>query len=120
MLGASTACQSPGRPGGFGGGLGGRLRLASEYNLLSSVESRPVFGSMRRILIPDQKLPKLSHSCPSSSTTRFGSIALKSSSSFERSTSPRSIQRKSGLFGFRVLFVTSAIPEVFFPKTENA
>src|SRR6266576_3896656 len=114
------ACQLPGRPGVGGGMFAGLFRLAKEYSLESSLDNRPVFGSMRRILIPDQKLPKLSHACPRSSKTRFGSMALKSSSARDRKTSPRSTQRKFGLAGSSVLFVTRAIPEVFFPNSENA
>src|ERR1700722_4358001 len=120
MNGASSACQSPGRPGGLGGGLLGRLRFASEYSFGSSAARRPVFASMRRILMPLQKLPNNNHGSPFSSTTRFGSIALKSSSTLDWSTKPRSTQRKSGLFGFKVLLVSSAIPEVFLPNAEKA
>src|SRR5580658_7958000 len=120
MNGASTACQSPGSPGGFGGGLSGRLRLAIEYRVRSSVDSKPVLGSIRRILMPVQKLPNDNHALPFSSRTRFGSMALKSSSARDRNTSPRSDQWKSELFGFSVLFVRSAIPDVFLPKAEKA
>src|SRR5580704_979215 len=120
MKGASTACQSPGRPGGLGGGLRGRFRLAREYSLVSVVESNPILGSIWRILMPDQKLPKASQGCPLSSITKLGSIALKSSSRRESRTSPWSTQWKLGLAGFSVLLVSRAIPDVFLPKTENA
>ena len=58
------ACQSPGNPGGLGGGFGGRLRRASEYNLLSSEATSPVFASIFRILMPVQKLPNESQAWP--------------------------------------------------------
>ena len=58
MTGASTAYQSPGNPGGFGGGFVGCSRVAKEYNSVSSAESSPDCGSMRRILMPLQKLAK--------------------------------------------------------------
>src|SRR5258707_2518749 len=103
MKRASIASQLPGRPGGFGGGFVGRPRRAREYSLVSSDDNKPVWGSMRLILIPSQKLPKASQARPSSSIIKFGSIALKLSSARERKTSPRSTQRKSELFGFRVL-----------------
>ena len=120
MKGASIACQFPGKPGGLGGGLAGRLRLASEYSLVSSVESFPVEGSMRSILIPVQKLPKLSQARPFSSMMRLGSMALKSSPTRDCRTKPRSIQRKFELEGSSVLLVSRAMPEVFLPNTEKA
>ena len=85
---------------------------------MSSEESFPVLRSSFRILIPLQKLPKDNQACPFSSRIRFGSIALKSSSARDRSTNPSSTHPKSGLCGSRVLFVNSAIPEVFSPKME--
>src|SRR5882762_6930661 len=59
MKGASIACQSSGKPGGRAGEFSGRTRFASEYSFVSFVDSLPVCGSIRRILIPPQKLPKL-------------------------------------------------------------
>ena len=68
-----------------------RGRLLSEYIVVSVVDSLPVAGSTRRILMPDQKLPHISQAFVRSSMTRFGSIAFQSSLSCdERSTIPSS------------------------------
>src|SRR6266568_3827382 len=120
MDGASIACQLAGRPGGAASGLSGGLRFANEYSFVSAPDKPPVAGSIRLIFIPAQKLPKLNHGLPDFSATRLGSIALKSSSAFDRKTRPRSTQRKPGPVGSSVLFVTTAIPEVFLPNSENA
>ncbi len=71
-----------------------RDRRLIAYILVSIVDSLPVAGSIRRILIPDQKLPHTSQACVRSSMTRLGSIAFQSSvSSDERSTIPSSTHR---------------------------
>ena len=70
-----------------------RGRLLSERTVVSADDSLPVVGSIRRILMPPQKLPQASHTLFSSAITRFGSIAFQSSFSwYERSTSPSSTQ----------------------------
>src|SRR6185312_16641276 len=99
---------------------GNRRRLAREYSLLSFVESLPVAGSMRCILIPLQKLPNASHWPPSSSMARLGSIALKSSDFTEPKTLPWSTQGEFGLFGSSVLLVTRPISDMLLPKVDTA
>ena len=53
-----------------------RGRAASLCRVVSSVDSLPVWGSTRRIMMPPQKLPNDRHGVPLVSTTAFGSIAL--------------------------------------------
>jgi hypothetical protein len=53
---------------------------------------RPVAGSSWISLVPDQNEPKSSHHRPASSTTRFGSMALKVSPARDSTTSPRWVQ----------------------------
>jgi hypothetical protein len=52
----------------------------------------PVAGSRAISLMPDQNEPKSSHHRPWSSTTRFGSMALKLSPARDSTTSPRWVQ----------------------------
>src|SRR5580698_1469980 len=120
MKGASIACQSAGRPGLGGSGRFGVARVASEYIVASAPDGLPVVASMRRILIPLQKLPKLSHGCPSLSKTIFGSMALKSPPWVDLRTSPSSCQWYLGLCGSSVSLVANAMPELFEPKVEYA
>src|ERR1035437_3700255 len=118
MNGASIASQSGGRPGFAGAALSGLARDASAYSCESVADSLPVAASIRRILMPLQKLPKLSQGWPLSSNTMLGSMALKSSDSVDFSTRPSSFQRYLGLFGSSVSLVARAMPEVFTPKAE--
>src|SRR6266567_7768217 len=99
---------------------GVRGRLASEYSVVSALESLPVSGSMRRILIPPQKLPQLSQTLRSSSTTRLGSMAFQSSvSSWDRSTMPWSVHLYRGLLGSSVGFVASPMAEFRLPNEDT-
>ena len=94
-------------------------RDASE-SILSSLSMRlPVAGSMRAILRPDQKLPHESQYFPSRSTARFGSMALNSSCSRDRTTSPLSTHSNPGAAGSSVLLVARPITEWFEPKLET-
>ena len=84
----------------------------------SAADGLPVAGSIRRILIPPQKLPKLSHGWLFSSSTIFGSMALKSSVAVDFRTRPSSFQWYFGLCGSSVSLVARAMPEVFTPNAE--
>ena len=67
----------------------GEGRVARAWRVRSSRSSSPVSGSMRRILIPLQKLPQLSQASSSSSRMRLPSMAFQSVlPSVERSTIP--------------------------------
>src|SRR2546425_6739536 len=102
--------------------IGGvRGRLASEYMVVSFVESLPVSGSRRFILIPPQKLPQLSQTLRLSSTKRFGSRAFQSSfSCSERSTIPSSTHLYLGLWGSSVRLVANPMAEFLLPNVETA
>src|SRR5712691_3630195 len=101
--------------------IGGvRGRLASAYMVVSFVESFPVSGSRRFILIPPQKLPQSSHTVRLSSTKRFGSIAFQSSlSCSERSTMPSSTHLYLGLLGSSVWLVANPMTEFLLPNVET-
>src|SRR5713226_3281205 len=96
-----------------------RGRLASEHNVVSSLESFPDCGSSLRILIPLQKLPNDIHISPSGVTVRFGSMALKSSCLVEAKTSPWSTHRYCGLAGSSVLFVIRPMTDWLLPNVET-
>ena len=88
--------------------------------MVSLVENLPVAGSTRRILMPPQKLPHVSHTLTGSSTTRLGSIAFQSSfSAYERSTSPWSTHAWSGLDESSVRDVARPMAESRLPKVET-
>src|SRR6202789_3616709 len=120
MKGASIASQFGGNPGGAGAAPAGSARRASEYSFVSDADNIPVASSSRRILIPSQKLPNESQSCPLRSRKKLGSIALKLSSVLDSRHNPLSTHLKSGDDGSSVLFTASAIPDVFFPNSEYA
>jgi hypothetical protein len=64
-------------------------RLAREYSVGSALDNSPLSGSMRRILIPPQKLPQLSQTFALVFDGQGGIDGFQSSVSlWERSTMP--------------------------------
>src|SRR5689334_14148573 len=96
----------------FGASIGPPPRPASARRLAS--ERRPVEGERAICLIPDQNDPKDNHHRPWSSTTRSGSMALKSSVLRDSMTRPRCVQVPELPLGL----VARKIADLLEPKLE--